>query len=82
MHLLKCCGIDRPRGKAAKLVVKPDASSGRNFVTIHDCVSAVHPWLMERREDILGAEGLVENDEEPLPSKRRSSWWTALIRVA
>ncbi|KAE9362847.1 hypothetical protein N431DRAFT_551065 [Stipitochalara longipes BDJ] len=67
VHLLKCCGTDRPRGKAAKLVIKPDASE-RTFVTIHDYVSAVHPWLMERREDILGAIGLVWNDEEPLPS--------------
>jgi hypothetical protein len=55
----------------AKLVAKPDASSGRNFVTIHDYVSAVHPWLIERREDILGTKGLVENDKEPLPSETK-----------
>jgi hypothetical protein len=26
---------------------------------------------MERREDILGAKGLVENDEEPPPSEAK-----------
>lgn len=71
VHLLKCCEINQPHRKAAKLVIKPDTSSGRDFVTIHNSVSAVHPWLIERREDILGAKGLVENDKEPLPSETK-----------
>jgi hypothetical protein len=33
--------------------------------------TTVYPWLMERREDILGAKGLVENDEESPPSKTK-----------
>jgi hypothetical protein len=69
--LLKCCEINQPHRKAAKLVIKPDTSSRRDFVTIHNSVSAVHPWLIERREDILGAKGLVENDKEPLPSETK-----------
>ena len=63
-HLLKCCGTKRPRGKAHILVVKPTVS-GNNFITIHDYLSAVHPWLMSLREDILWAKGLA--DDAPLP---------------
>lgn len=57
-HLLMCCGEKRPRGKAVSVAVKPAASHG--FVTIHDYLSAVHPWLMSLREDILGAIGMYE----------------------
>ncbi len=67
-HLLKCCGISRPRAKAVRLVVQPDPTSGRNFVSIHDYVSAVHPWLMSRRQDILSAKAVVSGDgDDPLP---------------
>ncbi|OBT65800.1 hypothetical protein VE03_03314 [Pseudogymnoascus sp. 23342-1-I1] len=51
--LMRCCDQDRPLRKAAKLLVKP--SAGNDFVTVHDYVSAVHPWLMSLREDILKA---------------------------
>ena len=57
-HLLMCCGEKRPRGKAVSVVVKPAASHG--FVTIHDYLSTVHPWLVSLREDILGAIGMHE----------------------
>ena len=57
--------------EADRLVIKPDTSSGRDFVTIHDYVSAVHPWLMERRGEILGAKGLFEKDKAPLPPETR-----------
>jgi hypothetical protein len=57
-HLLICCGEKRPRRKAVSVVVKPAASHG--FVTIHDYLSTVHPWLMSLREDILGATGIHE----------------------
>jgi hypothetical protein len=57
-HLLLCCGEKRPRRKAVSVVVKPAASHG--FVTIHDYLSTVHPWLMSLWEDILGAIGMYE----------------------
>ena len=68
VHLLRCCGADRPRKKSETLLVKATGE----FLTIHDYLSVVHPWLLKRREDIYGAEGnLMKN--EPLP------WNTRLV---
>ena len=64
-----CCGTQRPRGKAFSVVVKPSASSGKEFVTLHDYLSTVHPWLMSLREDILGAMGIL--DDEPLAAETK-----------
>ncbi|KAK3933468.1 hypothetical protein QBC46DRAFT_402156 [Diplogelasinospora grovesii] len=56
--LVRCCGDDRPlRKRGIKLVVTPSAGSN-SFVTVQDYVSAVHPWLMSLREDILKAKML------------------------
>lgn len=66
--LLKCCGLKRPSGKAHTLVVKPTVS-GKNFITVHDYLSAVHPWLMSLREDILWAKGVW--DGTPLPANTK-----------
>lgn len=48
-QLLRCCGQDRPRGKNTKLTIRParawDGCGGGGFVTVHDYVSALHPWL-------------------------------------
>lgn len=64
LHLLRCCRGDRPRKKGATLLVKATGA----FLTIHDYLSVVHPWLLGRREDIFGAEGdLMEN--VPLAAK-------------
>ncbi|KAH6658186.1 hypothetical protein BKA67DRAFT_689361 [Truncatella angustata] len=53
--LLRCCGEDRPpRKRGLKLVVTP--SAGNHFVTVHDWVSAVHPWLVSLRDDVLRAK--------------------------
>ena len=57
-HLLLCCGQKRPLGKEVKgVAVKPAAGegSGPGFVTIHDFVSTVHPYLMARRNEVLAA---------------------------
>ncbi|KAL2016997.1 hypothetical protein VTK56DRAFT_2716 [Thermocarpiscus australiensis] len=67
--LLRCCKQDRPRGKDAKLTIKPSkAWDGRDggFVTVHDYVSALHPWLVRLRGDILGAMGTADGLDEPL----------------
>ena len=61
--LLKCCGMERPRPNTAGLLVQ---ASG-DFVTVHDYVSALHPWIMGKRDDILGAIGAL--NEEPLPAE-------------
>ncbi|KAK2017551.1 hypothetical protein LZ32DRAFT_441043 [Colletotrichum eremochloae] len=68
-QLLRCCKQDRPRGKNARLTIKPskawDGQDG-GFVTVHDYVSAVHPWLVRLRADILGAMGTADGLDEPL----------------
>ncbi|KAL2184989.1 hypothetical protein L209DRAFT_755910 [Thermothelomyces heterothallicus CBS 203.75] len=68
-QLLRCCKQDRPRGKNAKLTIRPSkAWDGRDggFVTVHDYVSALHPWLVRLRGDILGAMGTADGLDEPL----------------
>ena len=63
VHLLECCGQPRPRKKRSKITVKP-AASGSGFVTVHDYLSTVHPWLMGLRGDIQNARSVGE-DEPP-----------------
>jgi hypothetical protein len=53
-YLLMCCGQKRPLGKGARRVVKLTAGEG-GFVTIHDFISTVHPYLMARRDEVLEA---------------------------
>lgn len=53
-HLLKCCGTDRPRGKRGGVLVTA-SPSGPGFVTVHEYVTTVHPWLIRNSGDILKA---------------------------
>lgn len=50
-HLLVCCWEKRPRGKGTHVLVK----ATDEFVTIHDFLSVVHPYLMARRDEIIEA---------------------------
>lgn len=63
-HLLVCCGTDRPRNKKGGVLVKA-SQSGPGFVTIHDYITTVHPWLMRNRDDILDAMDRAEDLHEP-----------------
>ncbi|KAL0934082.1 uncharacterized protein CTRU02_210881 [Colletotrichum truncatum] len=68
-QLLRCCKQDRPRSKNAKLTIKPSKpwdGQDSGFVTVHDYVSAVHPWLVRLRNDILRAMGTADGLDEPL----------------
>lgn len=65
IRLLICCGEIRPHGKDVKLVVKP-ATGGEGFVTVHDYVSALHPWLMNMKEDIVNAKGVLDQPVPPV----------------
>ncbi|KAF2271268.1 uncharacterized protein EI97DRAFT_364717, partial [Westerdykella ornata] len=76
VHLLRCCGADRPRKKKASLVVK---ASGE-YLTIHDYVVAVHPWLLRLRDDILAASGDLL-DSKPLPADTKLVVWYGLAEV-
>ncbi|KAG7285805.1 hypothetical protein NEMBOFW57_008099 [Staphylotrichum longicolle] len=42
---------------------------GGGYVTVHDYVSTVHPWLMGLRGDILGALGTSTDNDDPLPAE-------------
>lgn len=57
---LECCGMQRPRPQNLSLVVRATG----DFLTVHDYVSAVHPWLLQKRDNILGALGVF--DDQPL----------------
>lgn len=41
------------------------ASSPGGFVTVHDFVSAVHPWLMDQRDQILRARNVEDEGYTP-----------------
>lgn len=66
--LLRCCGEDRPK-MHTPLVVMPPSSSGRQYITVHDYVSAVHPWLIAQWNDILSARN-VWGDRPPSADTR------------
>ncbi|KAK4240085.1 hypothetical protein C8A03DRAFT_42371 [Achaetomium macrosporum] len=57
-HLLRCCETDQPLNKNATLVVEAKGE----FLTVHDFVPAVRPWLLALREDILAASGSLLDD--------------------
>ncbi|KAK5631724.1 hypothetical protein RRF57_007438 [Xylaria bambusicola] len=45
-------------------------ASLRDFVTVQDFASAVHPWLMERRTEILRAINVTDEEYKPPASAR------------
>ncbi|GKT59086.1 hypothetical protein ColTof4_12622 [Colletotrichum tofieldiae] len=59
-ELLRCCNTDRPK-RALPLVME---ASNTEYITIHDYVSALHPWLMGLRQDITRADNLL-GDRKP-----------------
>ncbi|KAL2016675.1 hypothetical protein VTK56DRAFT_3177 [Thermocarpiscus australiensis] len=69
------CGAAKPVGmKDVSVVVTgtggvTEGGGGGGFVTVHDYVTAVHPWLMGLRGDILGALGTLNGDNAPLPAE-------------
>lgn len=70
VQLLRCCGMARPRGKNLSVVVKPAVDREKGFVTVHDYLTVVHPWLMGLREEILAAMGTLNMEDEPLGRRR------------
>lgn len=63
-ELLRCCGTDLPR-EIPPLLVK--AAQGP-YVTVHDYVTAVHPWLLGLRGNLLWALNDITEDK-PLPAE-------------
>lgn len=64
VELLRCCGTDLPREIPPLLV---EAAQGP-YVTVHDYVIAVHPWLLGLRGNILWALNDITEDK-PLPDE-------------
>ena len=61
IYLLECCGEKRPWARDTQLQI---AAQGE-FLTVHEYVSAVHPWLMAMRDTLLDV--LVKIDFGPSP---------------
>jgi hypothetical protein len=54
----ECCEEQRPRPQDKTLVVR---ASG-DFITVHDYVSAVHPWLTRKYDDLSGALAVLKDE--------------------
>ncbi|KAF5526494.1 hypothetical protein CGCA056_v002950 [Colletotrichum aenigma] len=55
VELLRCCDTDQPK-RALPLVIE---ASNTESITIHDYVSALHPWLIGLRQDIARADNMM-----------------------
>lgn len=64
--LVRCDGEDRP-GPGPSLTVSASSSSSRLFVTVHDYIMAVHPWLLALDAEIRSAIGVSHS--VPLPAR-------------
>ncbi|RYP20797.1 hypothetical protein DL767_009382 [Monosporascus sp. MG133] len=64
-ELLMCCGEVRPK-EHIPLVIK---ASEQPYLTVHDYVTALHPWLMGLRNDILQVKNMWDNN--PLPPETK-----------
>jgi len=58
LFVLECCGQKRPWAYDTQLEVTAQGE----FLTVHEYVSAVHPWLMARRDTVLDALGKAYGD--------------------
>lgn len=69
IQVIACCGIPRPVDKDATIVVRPSNMDGPDggYVTVHDYVTTVHPWVMGLRGEILTAMGEGQGNFTPLP---------------
>jgi hypothetical protein len=56
IFVLECCGQKRPWSYNTYLQV---VAQGK-FLTVHEYISAVHPWLMAMRDTLLDARGKMD----------------------
>jgi hypothetical protein len=61
IYLLECCGQKRPWSYDKQLQVTAQG----DFLTVHEFVSAVHPWLMAMRDTILEALRYINGTAPP-----------------
>ncbi|KAL3421701.1 hypothetical protein PVAG01_05857 [Phlyctema vagabunda] len=67
--LLRCCGTMRPRGKNFSVMAKPTVHGEEGFVTVHDFLTVVHPWLIGLKTEILAAKGTLEGHDQSLSNQ-------------
>ncbi|KAH9845618.1 hypothetical protein Tdes44962_MAKER06453 [Teratosphaeria destructans] len=68
-ELIKCCGTYRPGSNSSfGIVVKPsNMAQDAGFVTVHDVLETVHPWLMELKWEIGTAMAILDGaGDEPV----------------
>ncbi|KAI1385525.1 uncharacterized protein F4822DRAFT_413325 [Hypoxylon trugodes] len=65
---IQCCGEDRPylNSPIPSLTVKA-SKEPKPFVTIHDFITAVHPWMSALEDDIRHSRGVIRGT--PVPKK-------------
>lgn len=63
--------VSRPRPPRKKRVTieVPPSEEGRDFVSVHDYLSAVHPVLMRARDDILACIAVTYGEHRPAGMK-------------
>ncbi|KAK3380522.1 hypothetical protein B0T24DRAFT_615657 [Lasiosphaeria ovina] len=62
---------DEPEGEPPEFGPLFVRASNGEYVTVHDYVTAVHPWLMGQREQVLKARNMAEDDNyEPEGNER------------
>ncbi|KAL2130728.1 hypothetical protein VTI74DRAFT_6057 [Chaetomium olivicolor] len=66
IYLLECCGQKRPWAYDNYLQV---AAQGE-FLTVHEYVSAVHPWLMAMRDTLLDVLGKMDGQRKWPPETK------------
>ncbi|KAJ3498901.1 hypothetical protein NLG97_g753 [Lecanicillium saksenae] len=78
-YLAFCCDQERPEGKdGLSLQVMP--AEGKDFVTIYDYVSVVHPWIMSLREDIIQAVTVLGDGTNMALEVARAMEWKISVR--
>ncbi|KAK4103746.1 hypothetical protein N658DRAFT_494239 [Parathielavia hyrcaniae] len=66
LYLIECCGEKRPWAYNTFLQVTTQGE----LLTVHEYVSAVHPWLMAMRDTLLDVLGKID-DQPKLPSETK-----------
>ncbi|KAH7035344.1 uncharacterized protein B0I36DRAFT_91360 [Microdochium trichocladiopsis] len=69
-YLIRCCGEERPIGKRA-LTLKVVPPPERDYLTIRDYISALHPFFMSLREDIMKAKEVAPFEQFDKPRSRK-----------
>ncbi len=77
--MLACCGQERPWAYDTCLQV---AAEGE-FLTVHEYVSAMHPWLMAMRDTLLDALGNLEGHRNWPPESKLAvlALWPRSLRI-